>query len=107
MDENKTNRFVKMPFQLYGSGEYANLSSDAKILYAMIRNRQELAFRFNQPETDGRYPIYFTVQEVMKLLNCGNKKAIRVFRELEDSRLIDRVRQGQTKPSKIYARVDL
>ncbi|MBQ6312513.1 MAG: replication initiator protein A [Lachnospiraceae bacterium] len=107
MNENKINRFVKMPFQLYGSDEYADLSSDAKILYAMIRNRQEIAFRFNQPEADGRYPIYFTVQEVMKLLNCGNKKAIRVFRELEDIRLIDRVRQGQTKPSKIYARVDL
>ena len=104
MKDDYQNRFVKMPLRLYGTREYKYLSPDAKILYAMIRDRQELANRFNDPEPDGRRPVFYPVQEAMKLLNCGNKKAIKVFRELEDIRLITRVRQGQSRPSKIYAK---
>lgn len=98
------SRFVKMPLCLYGDGEYSNLSPDAKILYAMLRDRQELANRFNEPELNGRRPIFCSVQEAMKLLNHGNKKTIKVFRELEDAHLIIRIRQGQSRPSKIYVR---
>lgn len=104
MPKESQNRFVKMPLCLYGDGEYSNLSPDAKILYAMLRDRQELANRFNKPELNGRRPIFYSVQEAMKLLNHGNKKTIKVFRELEDAHLIIRIRQGQSRPSKIYVR---
>ena len=97
-------KFVKYPMVFFGQGKYAGLSTDAKILYTMIRDRQELADRYNDPEPDGRRPVYYTVEEAMDLLNCGNKKAIKTFRELEDWKLITRIRQGQSRPSKIYAK---
>ncbi len=104
MQKDFQNRFIKMPLRLYGTGKYSFLSPDAKILYSAIRDRQELANRFNDPEPDGRCPVFFSVQEAMSLLNCGNKKAIKTFRELEDIHLICRIRQGQSRPSKIYAK---
>ncbi len=43
----------------------------------------------------------------MELLNCGNEKAVKLMSELDCKRgigLIERVRQGQGKPSIIYVK---
>ena len=101
-DEDK---FVKIPKAMLGKyTKFPGLSLGAVYLYSLLRDRQELADRYNDPESDGRRPIYFTVEEAMKVMNCGNKKAIRVFRELEERQLIERKRQGMNRPNKIYVR---
>ena len=98
-------KFYKIPKVFFDkSGFFQPLSSESKIIYGILRDRQELADRFNRPELDGRKPVYMTVQEAMKILNCGNKKAIKVLKELESAQLIERIRQGLNKPCKIYVR---
>lgn len=104
LQDNK-GKFYKIPKVFFDKrGLFRPLSSDARIIYGILRDRQELANRFNKPDPDGRKPVYMTVQEAMRILNCGNKKAIKVFKELEKTRLIDRIRQGLNKPCKIYVR---
>ena len=105
VQKENEGKFYKIPKVFFDrKGLFLHLSPEAKIIYSIARDRQELANRFNDPEPDGRRPIYLTIQETMRILNCGNKKAIKVLKELEQWRLIARIRQGLNKPCKIYVR---
>ena len=58
-------------------------------------------------DASGRIYIYFSIDEVQRQLNCSRQKAMRVLSELDDKKgvgLIQRVKQGQGKPSRIYVR---
>ena len=97
------NKFYKFPQVLLGRKHlFQGMSLEAKVLYMLLRDRHEMACEYNAQEPDGRHPIYFTVQEVQDTLGCANKKAIRIFRELEEWGMIERVRQGMNRASKIY-----
>jgi len=55
----------------------------------------------------GRVYIYYPLEEVCELLNCSHGKAVRVFAELDVAKgvgLIERVRQGLGRPSRIYVK---
>ena len=46
--------------------------------------------------------IIFTIEEIMNLMNLGNKKVNKMLIELEQRGLIYRRHQGLGKPNKIY-----
>lgn len=46
--------------------------------------------------------IIFTIEEIMNLMNMGNKKVNKMLRELEEHGLIYRRHQGLGRPNKIY-----
>ena len=48
--------------------------------------------------------IIYTVREVQESLCCGEHKAVKLFRELEDIDLIERKRRGLGRPSLIYVK---
>lgn len=55
----------------------------------------------------GRIYVYFTVNEIRQTLNCGNDKAIKLLAELDAAKgigLIERVKQGQGRPTKIFVK---
>ena len=54
-----------------------------------------------------RVYIYFTLEDICELLNCRNEKAVKLLAELDTNKgigLIERIKQGQGKPTKIYVR---
>ena len=56
-------------------------------------------------DDEGKVFIYYTVENIMEAMTCGNKKAGTLLAELDDKRgigLISRVRQGLGKPDRIY-----
>lgn len=55
-------------------------------------------------DEQGRVYIIYTIASVQRDLHCGDKKATRLFIELEKWGLIERKRQGQGKPSVIYVK---
>ncbi len=58
-------------------------------------------------DEDGRVFIYYTVEEIADDLCCGRDKAMKLLAELDKTKgagLIERVRQGQGKPTKIYVK---
>ena len=59
---------------------------------------------FRSVDTQGRVYIYFVQTEVQKRIRCGHNKATALMRELERFGLIERKRQGQGKPAKIYVK---
>lgn len=58
-------------------------------------------------DEQGRVYIYYTVDEILEDMNCGNNKAIKLLSELDTKKgvgLIERVKQGQGKPTRIYVK---
>lgn len=99
--KNKNNAFYKLPKALF-SDKYKSLSTDAKVLYALLLDRNNLSIRNGWIDSNGKYYQYFTIKEAMPLLGFGNQKIIKLFKELESVSLISRKQQGLRKPNIIY-----
>jgi len=55
----------------------------------------------------GRVYIFFTIEEIREVLNCGNDKAIKLLVELDTAKgigLVERVKQGQGRLTKIFVK---
>ena len=97
------NRFIQLPNALF-EGALAEMSSDGKMLYSLLMNRRSLSEKNNLTDARGMTIVYFTNQEVCKRLQCGHDKATKLFRELENYKLISRRKQGLGKPDMIYVK---
>ena len=70
-------------------------------------DRMSLSVKNEWYDEDGRVYIYFTVEEICDDMNCGRDKAMKLLGELDTRKgvgLIDRVKQGQGKPTKLYVK---
>ena len=94
--------FYRIPKALITGKEYRSISTDAKLLYGLLLDRVGLSVRNEWIDECDRVYIYYTVDAVGEDLNCCKEKACKLFDELEKARLIERKRQGQGKPSRIY-----
>lgn len=99
--------FYRVPKLLMTDERFKNLSNDAKLLYGLMLDRMSLSTKNGWVDEENRVYIYFPNQTVVELLNCGNEKAVKLMAELDCKGgigLIERVRQGQGKPSIIYVK---
>ncbi len=101
---NDTRLFYRLPKRLFEDPTFREMSTDAKALYMLLLDRRCLLDINGSDWRDdhGCVFIYFTVEEMMRLLNCGNKKVNEVLKELEKYELIQRHRRGLGKPNRIY-----
>ena len=107
MSENKTkNVFFKVPKVLFADDAYRFISTDAKMLYALLLDRKQLSKKNGFQNRIGDPFVYMTIAETCVKLNCGHEKACRLFKELESYGLIFREGQGFGKAVRIYP-VDL
>ena len=49
-------------------------------------------------DIEERIYIYFTLENVMCMMDYGHNKAVKLFAELDSTGLIERVKQGQGRP---------
>jgi len=63
-----------------------------------------LSVKNNWMDIEKRIYIYFTLENVMCMMDCGHNKAVRLFAELDSTGLIERVKQGQGRPTRIYVK---
>ena len=97
--------FYRIPKVFFTEPLLCGLSIEAKLLYGLMLDRLILSARNGWLDEDGRVFIYYTVESIMEDLNCGNKKAVRLLSELDSEYgLIERKRQGQGKPTRIYVK---
>lgn len=99
--------FIRVPRLLMTGGEFKELSTDAKLLYSLLLDRMGLSMRNGWLDEAGRVYIYYTIEEIQDNLNCGHGKACKLLAELDTVKgigLIERKKQGQGKPTKIYVK---
>ena len=106
-DEVAQFTYFKMPRQLIDNPRFKSLSATAKLLYGMLLDRMSLSAKNGWHDDAGRVCIYYTVKEVCQDIGCGRNKAMRLPAELDTVKgvgLIERVKQGQGKPDKIFVK---
>lgn len=96
--------FYRIPKVLFTAPGFRQTSSDAKILYGLMLDRMGLSMRSGWLDEEGRVFIYFTLEEAMTAMGCGHTKAVALFTELDKAGLIERKKQGQGRPTKIYVK---
>jgi len=104
-DESQQFTYYRIPRQLITSPRFKHLSTDSKLLYSILLDRMCLSIKNHWYDADGRVYIYYTVEEICSTLNCGRDKAMKLLAELDTNKgvgLIERIKQGQGKPTRIY-----
>ena len=97
--------FYRLPKILFTDDRFADVSSEAKILYGLLLDRMGLSIKNGWIDEENRVYIYFKLDDVMDMLRIGKDKGIKLFAELDAEKgcgLIKRRRQGLGKPTIIY-----
>lgn len=96
--------FYRIPKVLFIDEHFKDVSVEAKILYGLMLDRMSLSVSNEWFDPAGRVYIYFTLEDAIELLCFGKNKVIRLFKELIDIGLIERRKQGQGHPARIYVK---
>ena len=105
--ESEQFSFYRIPRQLIVGPEFKHVSTDAKLLYGLMLDRMGLSARNGWYDEENRVFIYYPLDDIKEALNCGNDKAVKLLAELDTGKgigLIQRVKQGQGKPARIYVK---
>ncbi|WP_010579576.1 replication initiator protein A [Liquorilactobacillus vini] len=94
--------FLQLPKVLFTNSKYISLSNDAKVAYALLKDRFNYSIKNNWIDEEDNIYFIFTNNELMKLLLCGNKKTVRIKKELEQVGLLFQKRMGLNKPNRLY-----
>ncbi len=106
-DESEEFIYFKIPRLLITDQKFKQVSTDAKLLYGMLLDRMGLSAKKGWYDDRGRVYIYYTVDEICEDMCCGRDKAMKLLAELDKNKgigLIERVKQGQGRPTKIYVK---
>lgn len=106
-DEADAYTFYRIPKQLFTSNYFRELSTDAKVLYGLMLDRMALSIKNEWFDAENRAYIYFSIEDVMELLNCGHNKAVKSMKELDVDGgigLIEKKRRGMGKTNVIYVK---
>ena len=99
-----STQFYKFPKWLLAEGNLKKLSPQAKLLYMVIIDREELSLKNAEDFTDkeGYLFQYFDQVKAGELLGLSKNAIIKAFKDLQEYNLIEVVRQGQGKPNRLY-----
>ena len=100
--EVQEQRFYQLPKFLVHDERFKGLSSDAKLLYAILRDRHELSLKNNWVDDDGYVFIIYTRADMMNALGLSDKPITKAIKDLKKYGLIDEKRHGLNKPNLIY-----
>lgn len=106
-DESNQFSFYRIPRQLVTGERFKQLSTDAKLLYGLLLDRMGLSAKNGWYDGAGRVYIYYMLEEIQNDLRCAHGKAVKLLAELDKGKgfsLIERVKQGQGRPTKIYVK---
>ena len=104
-NETELYAFYRLPKALIENKLYVGMSAEAKLLYSLFLDRAALSASNNWRDEQGRIYIIFQVEEIMRVMGCGNQKAAKILMELEQGYgLIERKKQGFCKPNIIYVK---
>ena len=82
-----------------------DLSHTAKLLYTLLLDRATLSQKNNWIDAQDRIYVVYPLSHLAKDLGCCISSVTRAFSELENAQLVERIRSGFSKPSRILLKV--
>ena len=101
-EQSEQFAFYRTPKILFTDPKFETMCPLAKLLYGLLLDRVSLSARNKWIDEQKRIFIYATNLSIRKALNLSDKTATKLLCELEQFGLIERKRQGQGKPTRIY-----
>ena len=101
-NEAEQFRYYQIPKELLDNSDFSTLSLDAKLLYAVLRDRMQLSRANNWIDADKRIYIIFSVEAIAQKIGVSVDKAVRLLKELEKFGLVEKKRRGQGMTSLLY-----
>ena len=101
-EKPEQNSFTQIPLSLYEAQPYREITPLSRQLYGLLRYRTCLAEKYCWEDEKGRRYIYFTIRQISEELGCSVRTAGKLMRELQGKGLLEKERQGQGKPNRIY-----
>lgn len=97
-------RYLSVPKELLENPAFSGLDYGAVILYAKMLERASLSAQHKDKFTDknGRLFIIYTVEQMEKDIQRSHPTVIKFTKQLAEIGLIEKVKQGQGKPARIY-----
>ena len=83
----------------------AQLSHTAKLLYALLLDRATLSRKNNWTDEQDRIYVIYPIPKLAQALGCSFSSVTRSLTELTDAGLIERIRSGFSKPSRIFLKI--
>ncbi len=95
--------YVLLPLNLITNPKYKRLSSNEKLLYALLLNRRKFSEnnRTNFSDEKGVF-IYYANKQIQNHLNCSEPTAVSALENLQQAELIHKEYQKRGQLLKIY-----
>lgn len=100
--EIDNERYYQIPKAFFTNPLYKSMSSDAKMIYAFLKDRMVLSGRNGWHDDNGDIYLYFSQEAIAEMMGISTSTVSRSMKQLQNCKLIEMVKQGQGKPSKIY-----
>ena len=75
-------RFYQMPKSLFTNPKYKPMTTTAKIIYAILKDRMELSRKNGWTDENGDIYLMFSQESIAELLGVNNSTAYRGIKEL-------------------------
>lgn len=102
INDHGTDKFYKLEKSLFINPIYRELSHGSKIMYAILRDRQDLSIANKWIDKNGFIFFYFDCNNMAELMNMSTNTVNTYKKELIKAELLLQKRQGQGNPNKLY-----
>lgn len=102
-----SERFYALPKVLFENPIYEDMRLDAKVAYAMLKDRLDLSFKNNWIDEDGNIYLVYSNPNLMKILNCSKSTLLRIKKQLAEYGLIHEIQQSTSKSGNLANRIYL
>lgn len=92
---------IFVPKVLFYDSDYKALPLEAKLMYSILLDRESLSKKNGWVDENGETFVYYTVEEMAKILNYSEPKIVKLFKILSEYGLITRGSAIPGKPAKI------
>lgn len=89
-------KFYQLPKELYELEKYKNLSNDACVLYAMLRDRLQVSRKNGWIDEEGRVYFIYTREEAAIMIRKTERTIRKYFNELVEVNLLEEKIDGRT-----------
>ncbi|MGZ2418125.1 replication initiator protein/RepA-like protein [Staphylococcus caledonicus] len=102
LSQVKTERFYQLPKYLFEDAYFKKMSAEAKIMYALLKDRFELSIQNEWVDKNNNIYFIFSNKHLCEYLGYGEQKIIKLKKELVNFNLLTQERVGLNKPNRLY-----
>ncbi|OEK18876.1 replication protein [Staphylococcus saprophyticus] len=102
LSQVKTERFYQLPKYLFEDIYFKKMSAEAKIMYALLKDRFELSIQNEWVDKNNNIYFIFSNKHLCEYLGYAEQKIIKLKKELVSFNLLTQERVGLNKPNRLY-----